>query len=201
MAISMFVYNILKINENILLLITVLTFVFIIVSGCATSYYPKASDRVMVENDYAIIKADDISFAISHKRWASEPQKISDYFTTYHVIIKNESSESITISYEDIILLDEDRNQYDTIRYSDVGDMMFKDDYLIDKFMPYHERENTRSDNLRRARASLMQNSLHFGDIMPNARKSGYIFFSRISPANEKTSILFRGVEIVFVKK
>jgi len=178
-----------------------IAFILLIVSGCATRYHPQPSEYVEVSNGYGVVEVDEVTFAISQKRWTTEPHKINDYFTTYHLIVKNNSTGKIQVSAEDITLLDEERNQYDALHYTDVGDILFRDNYRMDKFRPFQENSRISTDELMLARATLMQNSFHYGEIMPNARKTGYIFFYRISPRNQKSTIIFRGKEIDFIKE
>ncbi len=181
-----------------LLLAIVILFLF---AGCATRYYPEPSEHVKVSDDFAVMQIGGISIAIQSKLWAREPHKVNDYFTTYYIIVINSSNERITISPDDLKLLDEERSQYDVLSYIKVAEVLLRDEFVMDKFSPFQDRSHQATDERVMARAYLMQDSFHYGEIMPNARKTGYIFFNRLSPKNERATIIFKNKEINFVRR
>lgn len=179
----------------------VLLFLAISLSNCATRYMPQPTDVITVVDNYALLETDSVAFAISPRVWTREPQRISDLFTTFHVIVKNQTRQKISISPNDIFLLDEERNQYDILSVYDVADILFYDNFMMDKFSTLPERYQQVTGDRLTARANLMQEAFHYGDIMPGARKSGFIFFRRLSPRNRMSIIVFQGEEIVFIRE
>lgn len=175
--------------------------VMLFLSSCATRYYPEPSEYVTVTDDFAVVQEDGISFAAKSRVWTREPHKLNDYFTTYYIVVINSSDRRVTINPGDIKLLDEDRSQFDALTYVDVAEILLRDDFIKEKHGPFRSRDYQVTDDRVLARAYLMQDSFHYGEIMPNARKTGYIFFSRLSPKNQKATILFRDREINFIRR
>jgi hypothetical protein len=175
----------------------------VILSGCTTRYYPQPTDRVSIVDNYALIEIDNSVLAITPRFWTREPQRLAELFTTYHIIIRNQSPNTITISPADIVLLDEETNQYDAMTASDVSEILFYNEFWYDnRFSPFPERTDTFStgDKLA-ARGNLMQDAFHYGEILPGARKSGFIFFSKLPARNRRSTIVFKGEEIVFIRR
>ena len=174
----------------------------LLLNSCTTRYYPQSTERISVVDNYAILEKDGIVFAISARLWTREPQRLSDFFTTYHIIVKNQSQQPVTISPTDIILLDEETNQYDALTANDLFEVLFYDDYIRDKFNPFTQTDDIFSGGDRiTARVNFMQDAFHFGDILPGARKAGYVFFRKIPTRNRQTTIIFRNEEIVFIRQ
>jgi len=182
-------------------LFLLLMFSLILINSCTTRYHPQATERVSIVDNYAVIEIEDIAFAISARTWTRDPQKLADIFTTYHVIVKNQSLQTVTISPSDIILLDQETNQYDAITVSEVSEILFYNDFLMDKFRPFPDRTETFTGDRLASRANLMQEAFHYGDILQGARKSGFIFFARLPARNQQSTVIFKGEEIVFIRR
>ncbi|MBW6515077.1 MAG: hypothetical protein K0B81_00495 [Candidatus Cloacimonetes bacterium] len=191
-----FPFPVIKISTLLLIVLS-----SILLNSCTTRYYPQATDRISVVDNYALIEVENIAFAISARTWTRDPQRLSDFFTTYHVIVKNQSLQTITISPSDIILLDQETNQYDAITVSEVSEILFYDDFLLDKFSPFPDRTDTFTGDRLASRVSFMQEAFHYGDILPGARKSGFIFFRKLPARNQQSTVIFKGEEIVFIRR
>jgi len=181
-------------------LILGLSVLFLLLLGCTTRYYPQPGDRITIVDNYAILEKDGFAFAITPRFWTRDPQNISDFFTTFHVVIRNTSDKPISILPGDIYLLDEEMNQYETLTAAEVADIIFYDDFMRDKFRPFPDRFEPVTGDRLTARANLWQDAFHYGEIFPGARKSGYIFFRRLRARNVRSTILFRGEEIIFIR-
>ena len=180
-----------------LILLTIL----LLAIGCTTTYTAQPTERISIVDDYALLEKDDLAFAVRPRFWTREPQRVSDFFSTFHIIVSNQSDQRIAISPSDITLLDQESNQYDVITVAEVAEILFYDDIMRDKFTPYPERYDDVSQERVNARANLMQEAFTYGEIHPGARKNGFIFFRRLPAGNRETTIIFRGEEIVFTRQ
>jgi len=184
-----------------ILVFLLLNILLIGITSCTVRYYPQPSDHITVIDGYAVMQVDGLSMAIMPRAWAREPQRVNDYFTTYYMVVINQTSNTITVSPEDISLLDDERNQYDALLYDDVAAVLMRDDFFLDRFSPTQDTYQTASDDRILGRAYLMQDSFHYGDILPNARKSGYLFFKKLSARNQKNIVMYKDQEIIFARK
>jgi hypothetical protein len=182
-------------------------------SSCTIKYVPVASPDISITDDYAVIKGKDITFAVENQYWIKEPQNLTDYFTTFYVSIKNNTNQKIEINSNDIILLDENDNQYDIV------DLEFIERMLLPKQIEYLVIENIDEseepvmdakqvledqqealEKWRESQANLIIYSLTLGEIHPGAKRSGFIFFPRLLSKNNKCKILFRDKTIEFIR-
>lgn len=180
-----------------LLLFTIL----LLTISCTATYTAQPTERISIVDDYALLEKDELAFAVRPRFWTREPQRVSDFFSTFHIIVSNQSDQRITILPSDITLLDEDKNQYDAITASEVAEILFYDDIMRDKFTPYPQRYDDVSQDRVNARANLMQEAFNYGEIHPGARKNGFIFFRRLPAGNRESTIIFRGEEIIFTRQ
>ncbi len=186
--------------SNVPILVTMLA-ILIALPGCVARYYPEQTDRVSIAENYAVLETENYTFAITARAWPREPQKINEYFTSFHVIVMNTTGSTMSVSPEDIHLLDQYNNQFDAKSLEQVTEVLYFRDYEHTRFSPASERFEQLTSDRMLARANLVQQSFHYGDILSGARKSGYIFFNRIHPRNENFTIIFRDERIVFVKR
>jgi len=185
----------------ILLIMFIIALFSLLFTGCTTRYYPQPGDRITVIDNYAILETEDIAFAISPRFWTRDPQNISDFFTTFHLVIRNTSEHPVTILPGDIYLLDEEMNQYEAMTVAEVADIIFYNDFMRDKYRPFPDSFEPITGDRMTARANLMHDAFHYGEIFPGARKSGYIFFRRLPSRNSRSIILFKGEEILFLRR
>ncbi len=191
---------------NLLLIMSVV----LIMISCSTKYVPLETTGITVSDDFAILKTKDYTFAVENKYWIKDPQDITDYFTTFYVTIKNKNQEKMEISPSDIGLLDEDGNQFDVVDLKYIEDMLLPEQlkYLVltniedetsDVESLLEDQKNILED-WREAKKNLITYSFHFGSILPNAQKSGFIFFPRLSSRNDFCQIVFRNTQIKFIR-
>lgn len=184
---------------NTPILVTILA-IILALTGCVARYYPEQTDRVTVAENYAVLETENFTFAITARAWPREPQKINEYFTSFHVIVMNTSGSIMSVFPEDIHLLDQNSNQFDAKSLDEITEVLFFRDYEQTRFSPASDRFEQLTSDRMLDRANLAQQSFHYGDILSGARKSGYIFFNRIHPRNERLTIIFKGERIVFVR-
>ncbi|MDO9576847.1 MAG: hypothetical protein Q7J16_03100 [Candidatus Cloacimonadales bacterium] len=182
-------------------------------SSCTIKYLPVASSDISITDDFAVIKAKDITFAIENQYWIKEPQNLTDYFTTFYVSIKNNTDHYIDVDIDDIIMLDEQDNQYNIVGIDYIETMLLpkqieylvintieeSDDQKLDA-QQFLENQKDALEKWREAKTNLITYSLSFGTIYPGAKRSGFIFFPRLLSKNNKCKILFRDKTIEFIR-
>ena len=100
---------------------------FAFITACSMQYLPVKSAQVDTTEKYAIFKNTDYIIIVDQRYWGKEPQNISEYFTSFYITIKNKTDDKVSITPQDIILLDDNfasivqacmwgRNIYDNIR-------------------------------------------------------------------------------------
>jgi hypothetical protein len=185
----------------------------VLLSSCSVKYLPIQADDVKITDDFAIVKSNEITFAVENKFWIKEPQNLTDYFTTFYVSIKNNTSQKLEINQHDIVLLDEYGNQYDVVSLDYIENLLLPkqieflyidtieqtDTETTDK-LQLLEQQKDMLEKWREAKKNLITYSLHFGSLHPGAQKSGFIFFPRLSSQNSKCKILFQDKTIEFIR-
>lgn len=194
-------------NIMILLILTLMSV------SCSTKYLPVSTSEVSISEDFAIVKQQDLTFAIENKLWVREPQNLTDYFTTFYVSIRNNSTKPIEIGLKDIVLLDMAGNQYDMV------DLGYIESFLLPKQIEYliiSQIEDTNSltadrqqflkeqqdtlEKWRESKRNLITYSFHTGMLHPGAQKSGFIYFPKLDPQNREIQIFFRDKKIDFIR-
>jgi hypothetical protein len=199
--------------RNSILLLFVLGLLCCVFSSCTIKYLPVESHDISISDDYAVMKAKDITFAIENQYWIKEPQNLTDYFTTFYVSVKNNTDERIELFRDDIILLDENDNQYDVVDLEFIEDMLLPKqiEYLVVENIDeseepitdarqYLEDQKEALEKWRESQTNLITYSLKFGTIYPKAKRSGFIFFPKLLSKNNRCKILFRGKPIDFIR-
>ena len=178
----------------VILLITILT-------GCSTLYIPVSSEEVFISEGYGVIKTEDFILAVSNKYWIKDPQELTDYFITFKISIKNLSSEKIIIYPEDINLIDENGNQYDIVLPEEVMSLLVPEEILFDQFNQFEQQDDQVYETWKESKNNLIMDTYNFGYTLPNAQKTGYIFFPKLKSKNQFCKIVFKDLEIDFIRE
>jgi hypothetical protein len=173
----------------------------VILVGCSILYIPVASEHTTVSDNYGIIKTTEFTLAVANKLWVKEPQELTDYFMTFHITVRNKTSEKIPISPEDLSLLDEYGNQYDIVLPGQVMNLLMPEDIIFDRNFLFGEEDDQVYENWKEAKNNLITESFKFGTILPNAQKSGYLYFPKLKSQNRKCKFIYRGHQIDFVRE
>jgi hypothetical protein len=174
------------------------SFCLLILIGCTSRYIPVEGGDVSVQDEFGIVKRDDLILIIQNKYWNIEPKKVNDFFETFHISIQNRTDEVIEVREADMFLLDEDGNQYDSIPVKNVEHLILPDELRFEHFTELNEEQPQIIEDWQEAKQNLMRNSFHFGRILPNAKRSGFVYFSKLSSANQKCKIVFQDITIPF---
>lgn len=173
---------------------------FLLVTACAIKYEPVESESVTVSNGHAVVRDEKFILITENRHWVKEPQNLSNYFTTFFVSIQNRTSDNLMISLDEFTLLDEEGNQYDAVAPDNVVKLLIPEEIMFDPVRELSHRQNYQIEQWRDARRNLMTDSFSFGTVLQGARKSGFIFFPRLSPRNQELKLIFRDYIIEFTR-
>lgn len=189
-------YRTMKVKQISLPLVSAFSLIFIL--SCTVKYLP-VTNGITTQNGYAVLVSDSHTIAIRHKPWNLEPSIINSYYSTFHVMVRNTSREIIDFSLKDLVLVDSHYNQYDTVKLQDILDIYQHDNFYspttFAEFEHYKELQQTVMNNRR----NIIQNTLTSGSVFPNAQRTGFIFFNKLS-ADDDFSVYYKNVEIKFRK-
>ena len=169
-------------------------------SSCAITYLPVKKDGITIAEDFAISNLSDQTIAVKSTYWSKEPTMLSSLYSVYYISIKNISENKITVFEKNFSLLDENRNQLDIISKNDIIQMISYQDSDFDNLLIPPEERRAMLERRMNSRKNLEKYIFNFGDIMPNATKSGYIFFQDLDLSNSKCTFIYNEVEIEFQK-
>lgn len=170
-------------------------------SSCALSFHPQTAEDVRVEDNYAIFEHQGMTVAAKFSYWSREPQIVSSYYTVFYLSIKNEKDEKVSVSEGDFFLLDDQRNQLDIVSKNEIAELIkFEQSLEDDMFTPPEERQ-ANWDAYVLSKQNLDKYMFKFGDILPNATKSGYIIFQELDASAKKCNFVFKDKEILFKRK
>ena len=199
-------------SKRTIYLLSLIVVIFSLVS-CTIKYLPVPAQHIVISDDFAVVKESDFTFAVENQYWIKNPQNLTDYFTTFYISVKNRTSEKLDIELGDVVLLDENGNQYDAVTINYIEQMLLPKqlEYLIINTIEDDDHVKTtaeetlrekqdRLEEWREAKQNLLTYSFHFGNILPNAKKSGFIFFPKLPAKNNKCKVVFRSREIEFIR-
>jgi len=173
----------------------------VILAACSTLYIPVASEHITVSDNYGIIKTDEFTMVVANKFWVKTPQELTDYFMTFYITVRNKTSAKISISPEDLSLLDETGNQYDIVLTEEVMNLLMPEDILFDRYFLFGEVDDQVYENWKEAKNNLIKESFNFGTILPNAQKTGYLYFPKLKSQNKHCKLIFRDYQIDFIRE
>ncbi len=173
-------------------------------AACTPGYMPIREGNVRVREDIAFIDTPDYSIAVQPALWTYKPDNLSDYYTTFIIQVENKTRHSINVQPTDIVLLNENRRQYDPVSIDRIISMLVDEAPALRHFsetpVNLREEQEYEMDRLE-ARQKLMSESFHFGDISAKASKSGYVFFPKVSQRNMHLSFVFKDQTIRFTRE
>ena len=134
-----------------------LIFLIGILTSCSVKYLPVPTKNITISEGYAIQKQEDYVFAVSNKYWIREPQNLTDYFTTFHISVKNKSSEKIEVAAADISLLDASGTQFDAVGTDYVLELLVPEEIAYDHYLEVPEEHRQIWENWREAKKYLIR--------------------------------------------
>jgi hypothetical protein len=173
---------------------------FLCLLSCSVKYLPVAGGGVTVQDDFGIIKTEEMIFIANHRYWNLEPKNISDYFIAFHITIQNRTAQTIEINSQELSLIDEEGNQYDALPLEYIETLLLPDELRYEYIPELTETLTQLIENWRDARQNLMRESFHFGRVLPNAKRSGFVFFNKLPSSHKRCDINFQDKTITFEK-
>ena len=191
-----------------LLRIVLIAVFMLLIASCASRYLPIGGEGLMVINDAYLYQDDEAEVVAQNRYWVREPQNLNDYFTTFYVTVKNRSGKKLNVTSSDFALLDQDGNQSDPLTVDQIEDILLHNElqYLVIKnFEGQDDRKmvsiNDQTDTLeqwRRAKRNLISDSFTFGDIFPQAKRTGYLFFPKANIKNDELTLIYKTQQMKF---
>lgn len=187
-----------------------LLLIVIIFSACSIKYVPLQTNDVAVADGFGILRANTFTFAAANEYWNKEPQELTNYFTTFYISIQNRKREELQVDTSDFGLIDQAGNQYDVVTYEYIENLisprqidylMLNDDKngLLDTEEFFNDQKQV-MEEWRIAQNNLITYSFRFGNILPGAKKSGYIFFPKLESDNIECELRFNDMSIQFMR-
>lgn len=168
-------------------------------TACATKFLPVQAPGLIVSDDIAIYKENDIVLTVAEQMWVKEPQYLSDHYSTFWVKVQNNTDTAYKISPSSFALLDEDRNQVDVQDYEYVLDIMMQNEELyIDRFLMSAQTQQQILQKRALVQRNIMLDSFAFGEILPRASKQGVIYFPKVKGSVKQLIFVFNNKEITF---
>lgn len=184
--------------------------VLLLCSGCTVRYLPASSPDASIIEDAFLYRDADSELVAQNLYWTREPENLNDYFTTFFVTVRNLSSEKLDISKADFALLDAQGNQSDPLDIHQVEEIILNDElqYLVvhkledqdEKKFVTIEDQTDHLDDWRKAKSNLISDSFAFGEIYPQAKRTGYIFFPKVNIKNDELTLLYHQAELKFIR-
>ena len=182
----------------------------LIFSACTIKYVPVQTDGVTIADDFGVNRTKAYTFAAANEYWNKEPQELTNYFTTFYVSIQNRTRDELQVEVNDFGLIDQNGNQFDVITHDYIEKLLAprQIDYLLinenkEELIDTEEFFNEQKavmEEWRTAQNNLITYSFHFGNIMPGAKKSGYIFFPKLESENAECELRYDDRSIKFIR-
>ena len=87
----------------------------IILTGCASLYGNSSYSIISPQVQSSAPGQKKIDVTISANTWQGKPQNLSGYLTPLFIEINNNTDKPIVIGYNDFVLIDQNRNQYNVL--------------------------------------------------------------------------------------
>jgi len=179
--------------------------------GCTAKYMPIPSSQVVISEYLGIVNTPEYQFAAENRYWSYEPDEFSEYFISFYVVLRNRSESNLQVSSADFVLIDEAGNQFDAIpndyleRLTEPSQLELYNDstlngsHFFDEDEVLHEEQSS-LEKWQKARENLIRYVFRYGELRPGARKSGYLFFPKMSERNQSCRVIYKESEIEFSK-
>lgn len=89
----------------------------LIIAGCASRHLVPAQDGALINPELksATKTEGGVSITVQASAWGGKPSDIESYVTPLYVVIQNHTSSILSFGYENVMILDENRTQYNPL--------------------------------------------------------------------------------------
>lgn len=109
--------------KTIKLLICFLIFSFV---GCASRDLVPISDNGTVYPEFKAVRKtiDGVTVEVNSSPWRGSPNNLNRYITPFYMEIENNTERALNLSYDDIVLVDANRTQFNSLKPELVADII-----------------------------------------------------------------------------
>src|SRR3990170_2721869 len=196
-----------------------LILVIIFLAGCASRRLVPIADGGLINPELrsAMKTNDGVTVRVQASAWHGTPSDLDRYVTSLYVVIQNDTTSTLAFGYEDVMLFDENRTQYNALTSETVVKILqaaYQGTYVFSPFFsfygsvfigsgffsyyPYYYPFYPWWDYPVYYQVPLddvFNQALMPGRVNPNARLQGFIYFTTI-PSNIKFVTLEIGYKI-----
>lgn len=176
--------------------------ILFLLSACSVSQFVPG-EGVVSENNYAIIRADTLLIIVKPQSYPGSYQEINNRFFPVFISIKNNSRQKIKLQESSFSILCNEK-QYDPVPVdyilSDLERRMMLKEFS-DPFSPTTEFGITDRNKEQEMYYELVNNAFSSGELLPGAKKEGYLFYNREIASARYFTINILGTAIPFVKQ
>lgn len=115
------------INTTMFMFFLVLS-VLLIHSCAGTSYYPYAGEEPRGPLKSTFTSDDGVTVNVIPSFWPGQPSNLDNYVTPFYIEIVNNSGTTLYVNYEDIVLFDEFKTQYNPLHPQAVAEIISTSD-------------------------------------------------------------------------
>ena len=190
-----------------------LILVIIFLAGCASRRLVPLPDGGLINPELrsAMKTNDGVTVRVQASAWHGTPSDLDRYVTSLYVVIQNDTTSTLALGYEDVMLFDENRTQYNALTSETVVKILqaaYQGTYVFSPFFSFYGSVFIGSGFFsyypyyypfypwwdypvyyQVPLDDIFNQALVPGLINPNAKLQGFIYFQKI-PSNIKNVTL-----------
>jgi len=182
--------------------ITLTAGIFFLLSACSVSQFVPG-EGIIRENNYAVIRSDTLLIIVKPQSYPGSYQEINNRFFPVFISIKNNSTQKIKLQENSFSILCNEK-QYDPVPVdyilADLERKMMLQEFS-DPFLPPTEFGITDRTKEQEMYYELVNNAFSWGELLPGAKKDGYLFYNKEIASASCFSINILGFAIPFIKQ
>lgn len=182
--------------------ITLTAGIFFLLSACSVSQFVPG-EGIIRENNYAVIRSDTLLIIVKPQSYPGSYQEINNRFFPVFISIKNNSTQKIKLQENSFSILCNEK-QYDPVPVdyilADLERKMMLQEFS-DPFLPPTEFGITDRTKEQEMYYELVNNAFSWGELLPGAKKDGYLFYNKEIASASCFTINILGFAIPFIKQ
>ena len=176
--------------------------IFFLLSACSVSQFVPG-EGIIRENNYAVIRSDTLLIIVKPQSYPGSYQEINNRFFPVFASIKNNSTQKIKLQESSFSILCNEK-QYDPVPVdyilADLERKMMLQEFS-DPFLPPTEFGITDRTKEQEMYYELVNNAFSWGELLPGAKKDGYLFYNKEIASASCFTINILGFAIPFIKQ